>query len=81
VRTSRASSNNGEIWTFKTVFNRQVARNHINDLTNIETQGQSVTFGGSVKDFDVADYLKPKEIKKMDAFKHRRYCAYQSCKQ
>ena len=42
----------------------------INSLTNIETQGQSVTFGGSVKDFDIANYLKPKEIKKMDAFIH-----------
>jgi 3-oxoacyl-[acyl-carrier-protein] synthase II len=31
-------------------------------------QSQSVTFGGSVKDFDIANYLKPKEIKKMDAF-------------
>ncbi|CAC9642029.1 beta-ketoacyl-ACP synthase II [bacterium endosymbiont of Bathymodiolus sp. 5 South] len=42
----------------------------INSLTNIETQGQSVTFGGSVKDFDIANYLKPKEIKKMDTFIH-----------
>ncbi len=42
----------------------------IDTLTNIETKGQSVTFGGSVKDFDIADYLKPKDAKKMDAFIH-----------
>ncbi|MBC8493820.1 MAG: beta-ketoacyl-ACP synthase II [Candidatus Thioglobus sp.] len=42
----------------------------INTLTNIETEGQSVTFGGSVKDFDITDYLKPKDAKKMDTFIH-----------
>ncbi|KAA0456381.1 MAG: beta-ketoacyl-ACP synthase II [Candidatus Thioglobus sp.] len=42
----------------------------INTLSNIETKGQSTTFGGSVKDFDVADYLSKKECKKMDAFIH-----------
>lgn len=42
----------------------------INTLSNIETKGQSVSFGGSVKDFDVADYLKPKDAKKMDTFIH-----------
>ena len=42
----------------------------INSLTNIETEGQSVTFGGSVKDFDITDYLKPKDAKKMDTFIH-----------
>lgn len=42
----------------------------INTLTNIETEGQSVTFGGSVKGFNIADYLSPKESKKMDTFIH-----------
>ena len=42
----------------------------INTLTNLETEGQSVTFGGSVKDFDITDYLKPKDAKKMDTFIH-----------
>jgi 3-oxoacyl-[acyl-carrier-protein] synthase II len=42
----------------------------INSLSNIETEGQSVTFGGSVKDFDITDYLKPKDAKKMDTFIH-----------
>ena len=42
----------------------------INSLTNIDTEGQSVTFGGSVKNFEIADYLTPKEAKKMDTFIH-----------
>ncbi len=42
----------------------------INTLTNIDTEGQSVKFGGSVKDFDIAQYLKPKDAKKMDTFIH-----------
>lgn len=42
----------------------------INTLTNIDTDGQSVTFGGSVKDFDITEYLKPKDAKKMDPFIH-----------
>mgnify|MGYP001590852685 FL=1 len=42
----------------------------INTLTNIDTEGQSVTFGGSVKNFEITDYLKPKDAKKMDTFIH-----------
>ncbi len=42
----------------------------INSLTNLETGGQSVTFGGSVKNFEITDYLKPKDAKKMDTFIH-----------
>jgi 3-oxoacyl-[acyl-carrier-protein] synthase II len=42
----------------------------INSLTNIDTQGQSVTFGGSVKNFEITDYLSPKDAKKMDTFIH-----------
>ena len=42
----------------------------INVLTNLDTEGQSVKFGGSVKDFDISDYLKPKDAKKMDPFIH-----------
>lgn len=42
----------------------------INTLSNIETEEQFVSFGGSVKDFNVADYLKPKDAKKMDIFIH-----------
>jgi len=39
-------------------------------LENIDTEGQSVTFGGSVKNFDITEYLSPKEAKKMDIFIH-----------
>ena len=39
-------------------------------LKNIDTNGQSVSFGGSVKDFDVSNYLSPKDAKKMDTFIH-----------
>ena len=39
-------------------------------LENIDTEGQVVTFGGSDKNFDVSEYLSPKEAKKMDIFIH-----------
>ena len=42
----------------------------IASLTNIDTKGQSVTFGGSVKGFKITDYLSPKDAKKMDTFIH-----------
>ncbi len=45
-------------------------RSGIAPLTNIETKGQSVTFGGSVKDFEITDYIKSKDAKKMDIFIH-----------
>ncbi|MBW5290360.1 MAG: 3-oxoacyl-[acyl-carrier-protein] synthase, KASII [Candidatus Ruthia sp. Asou_11_S2] len=42
----------------------------IASLTNIDTKGQSVTFGGSVKGFEITDYLRLKDAKKMDTFIH-----------
>lgn len=45
----------------------------INSLTNLETEGQAVTFGGSVKDFEITDYLKPKDAKKNGYFYPLRY--------
>jgi len=42
----------------------------IASLENIETESQTVTFGGSVKNFNVSEYLSPKEAKKMDIFIH-----------
>jgi len=42
----------------------------INPLTNLETEGQAVKFGGSIKNFEITDYLKPKDAKKMDTFIH-----------
>ena len=42
----------------------------INELTNLETEGQAVKFGGSIKDFDIGEYISPKDAKKMDVFIH-----------
>ena len=39
-------------------------------LTNLDTEGQTVKFGGSVKDFDIGEYISPKDAKKMDPFIH-----------
>ena len=39
-------------------------------LTNLDTEGQTVKFGGSVKNFDISEYISPKEAKKMDLFIH-----------
>ncbi|MCW8962651.1 MAG: beta-ketoacyl-ACP synthase II [Gammaproteobacteria bacterium] len=39
-------------------------------IERIDTSGFSVTFGGSIKDFDVSEYISPKEAKKMDVFMH-----------
>ena len=39
-------------------------------LENIDTEEQTVKFGGSVKDFDISSYLNPKDAKKMDIFIH-----------
>ncbi|MGM0592991.1 MAG: beta-ketoacyl-ACP synthase II [Pseudomonadota bacterium] len=39
-------------------------------ITHFDTTGFSTTFGGSVKGFDVSNYLTPKEAKKMDPFIH-----------
>ncbi len=42
----------------------------IRPLTHIDVSAHSTKFGGSVPDFDVADYLPPKLSKKMDIFIH-----------
>ena len=39
-------------------------------LDRIDTSGFSVTFGGSVKGFDVTKYMSPKDARKMDVFIH-----------
>lgn len=39
-------------------------------LDRIDTSGFSVTFGGSVKGFDVTQYMSPKDARKMDVFIH-----------
>jgi len=39
-------------------------------LTHIDVSNYSVRFGGSVRDFDVTDYIPAKDAKKMDQFIH-----------
>jgi 3-oxoacyl-[acyl-carrier-protein] synthase II len=39
-------------------------------ITHFDTTGFSTTFGGSVKDFDVTNYMSAKDAKKMDVFIH-----------
>lgn len=39
-------------------------------LTHFDTDGFAVTFGGEIKNFNAADYILPKEVKKMDPFIH-----------
>ena len=39
-------------------------------LENIDTENQTVKFGGSVKNFDISTYINPKDAKKMDIFIH-----------
>lgn len=39
-------------------------------ITHFDTTGFSTIFGGSVKNFDVTNYLSPKDVKKMDTFIH-----------
>jgi len=39
-------------------------------IDRIDTSGFSVTFGGSIRGFDVSDYISPKDAKKMDVFIH-----------
>ncbi|MCS5588831.1 MAG: beta-ketoacyl-ACP synthase II [Candidatus Thioglobus sp.] len=62
---SPVGNNVEESWS-----NILAGKSGINSLTNLETEGQSVTFGGSVKNFEITDYLKPKDAKKMDTFIH-----------
>ncbi len=42
----------------------------IGPITHFDTTGFATTFGGSVKDFDVTNYIKAKDAKKMDPFIH-----------
>jgi 3-oxoacyl-[acyl-carrier-protein] synthase II len=42
----------------------------ITNITAIDTTDQVVKFGGTIKEFDVSDYISPKDAKKMDIFIH-----------
>ncbi|MGE4499111.1 MAG: beta-ketoacyl-ACP synthase II [Hydrogenovibrio sp.] len=42
----------------------------IETIKGFDTDGFAVTFGGEIKDFDITEYITPKEAKKMDPFIH-----------
>lgn len=42
----------------------------ITNITSIDTTDQAVKFGGTIKEFNVSDYISPKDAKKMDIFIH-----------
>ena len=42
----------------------------IKPIEHMDTELFSVKFGGSVRNFNINDYLSPKESKKMDTFMH-----------
>lgn len=50
--------------------NLLAGKSGIDYLTKFNTDAYSVTFGGVLKGFDVAEYIAPKEAKKMDPFIH-----------
>ena len=37
-------------------------------IDRMDTTGYSVTFGGSIRGFDITDYITPKDAKKLDVF-------------
>ncbi|MGH8509683.1 MAG: beta-ketoacyl-ACP synthase II [Gammaproteobacteria bacterium] len=42
----------------------------IRPLTHFDVSGFSTRFGGTITDFNVTDYISPKDVKKMDPFMH-----------
>jgi 3-oxoacyl-[acyl-carrier-protein] synthase II len=40
----------------------------ISPISSFDTEGYSVRFGGAVPDFDLGEYLPPKEARRMDGF-------------
>ncbi len=40
----------------------------IGPITTFDTEGYPVRFGGAVPEFDISDYLSPKEARRMDGF-------------
>lgn len=42
----------------------------INTIEHFDTSGFSVTFGGSIKNFDITNYISMKDARKMDPFIH-----------
>ncbi len=49
----------------------------IASLENIDTELQTVKFGGSVKNFDISSYLNPKDAKKNGYF-YSLWCGFRN---
>ncbi len=57
--------------TVESTWNNLLAgRSGIAPITHFDTSEFTVRFGGSIKDFDVTQYLSPKDARKMDLFIH-----------
>ncbi len=57
--------------TIQTAWESVLAgKSGINPITSFDVSAFPVRFGGSVKDFDVTDYLSKKDARKMDTFIH-----------
>jgi len=55
----------------KTVWDNVVAGNSgIGPITHFDISAYTTRFGGSIKDFDITEYLSAKEAKRMDPFIH-----------
>ena len=52
-------------------------RSGIGPILDFDASGFSTTFGGCIKDFDVADYMSPKDARKIDTFMHYGIAAAQ----
>ncbi|MET7698240.1 beta-ketoacyl-ACP synthase II [Streptomyces sp. NPDC005485] len=50
-------------------------RSGIATLTGLDTTGLATDFGGEVEDFDVAQYLKPQQARRMDAYAQYAFAA------
>ncbi len=50
--------------------NIKAGKSGIAPITHFDTSAFSVRFGGSVRNFDVSQYVSPKDAKKMDPFIH-----------
>lgn len=55
----------------KTAWDNVVAGNSgIGPITHFDVSAYATRFGGEIRDFDISDYLSPKEAKRMDPFIH-----------
>ena len=46
----------------------------IGPITSFDTKGYPVSIGGTVPEFDISEYLSPKETRRMDCFIKYGFC-------